>query len=100
MQKTYYHRKYDFQFTQVKRLNSHKLNNAFARQFPSEYVSYCVLKILALTYCPGPLIICKNFLGQICCRTTFEMHVCYYAPGAVCFQICDSKRANEVDVGK
>ena len=39
-------------------------------------------------YGPGPLIIGKNFLGQICSRTIFEMHTVpgaclLYAPGTV-----------------
>ena len=36
-------------------------------------------EILASAYGPGPLIILKNILSQICSRTIFEMHT---APGA------------------
>ena len=56
------------------------------------------LEILASTYGPGPLgpygpgpfIIWKNFLSQICSRTIFEIHTApvvrlLYAPGSVCF---------------
>ena len=41
-------------------------------------------------YGPGPFIIWKNFLNQICFKTIFEMHTApgacvLYAPGSVCF---------------
>ena len=52
-------------------------------------------EILALTYVPGPygpgpLIIWKNFLRQICSRTISKKHTapraCFlHAPGTVCF---------------
>ena len=43
-------------------------------------------------YGPGPLIIWKNILSQICSRIIFEMYTApgacsKYASGAVCFQI-------------
>ena len=44
---------------------------------------------LASTYGPGPFIILKNFLSEICSKTILEKHTApeaysKHAPGAVC----------------